>query len=635
MVLGVVTYRNSFTGVFVLDDDPAIVHNEHIRSLWPLSSSMTAPPEATVAARPIVSLTLAINHALAPADVRDVLSLPANAPAEESARFLQNLWGYHAVNLAIHLLAGLTLFGIVRRTLDRLSPTPDPARSLTIAMFSAAIWVVHPLQTDSVTYIVQRAESLMGLFYLLTLYCAIRAIDSTRSQRWIAASITACALGMGSKEAMVTAPFMVWIWDRVCNDLGGRFLKRTSVETTSEVFRPRLYTGLAATWSILVWLMLTQPRTHSVGFGFAEWPWWRYLITQAGVVAHYLRLAFLPTPLVLDYAWPASSLADVWPQALLLTALLALTIVGIWQRRPLALAGAWFFVILAPTSSIVPIVTEVAAEHRMYLPLAAVIVLIVIAVDALLRRAKLGIASTAGALVMNLAIVPYVNVTNARNLVYGSDEEIWRVTVDARPDNARARNNYAVDLIARGASAEAVPHLQAAVQIDPTFAEAQANLGVALCRVNRCAEGILYIERSVALDPEAASGHRDLAEAYASQGRLDRALNEYMLALAKLPDDVFLLNRAGWILATSTDPALRNGARAESLARHAVELTRRQDVVSLDTLAAASAELDRFDDAIRVAREAVKLAQAQHNDAMVPELTERVAFYEQRKKIRQ
>src|SRR5262245_1290394 len=197
IVTGLATWRSSFGGAFVLDDGRAIVTNPNVRALSPIARAMAAPPEVTVWGRPVVSLTLALNYAAGGLDP----------------------WGYHAVNLAIHILAALVLFGVVRRTLGRRRVSSDDFRKKTpdvisLALAIALIWLVHPLQTGSVTYVVQRAESLMGLFYLLTLYCAIRALEPGASRAWIGASVASCALGMGSKEAMVTAPILVWIWDR-------------------------------------------------------------------------------------------------------------------------------------------------------------------------------------------------------------------------------------------------------------------------------------------------------------------------------------------------------------------------------------------------------------------------------------
>jgi len=159
IVAGLIVYCNSFTGPFIFDDADSIAGNPYIRQLWPPQYLYSAPVNSTVAGRPIVSVTLALNYALCG----------------------YNVWGYHAVNLAIHILAGLVLFGIVRRTLlgQRLKRRFGQHAS-ALACAVSVIWLVHPLQTGSVTYIIQRSESLMGLFYLLTLYCAIRSMQSKR-----------------------------------------------------------------------------------------------------------------------------------------------------------------------------------------------------------------------------------------------------------------------------------------------------------------------------------------------------------------------------------------------------------------------------------------------------------------------
>ena len=196
-------YSTSFPGVFVFDDRFAIVENPNIKSLWPLTRAMSAPPEAPVSGRPVASLTLALNYALAPSEARDVMA-PGDpgSPPGTTELFLRNVWGYHFLNLALHVLAALALFGVVRRTLlaERLRPQfGDHATALSLA--AALVWVVHPLLTDSVTYITQRTEVLMGLFYLVTLYCAIRAAGSTSARArawWAAAAVAACAAGLGS-----------------------------------------------------------------------------------------------------------------------------------------------------------------------------------------------------------------------------------------------------------------------------------------------------------------------------------------------------------------------------------------------------------------------------------------------------
>ncbi|HUI06351.1 MAG TPA: hypothetical protein VL486_05040, partial [Verrucomicrobiae bacterium] len=192
---GLLAYQNSFTGSFVLDDYASIPGNPTIRRLWPIWQPLSPPHRGwlTVEGRPLINLSLAINYALSG----------------------YNVWGYHALNLAVHILAGLTLLGIVRRTL--LQPALRArfgAVASELALATAVLWTVHPLQTESVTYIVQRAESIMGLFYLLTLYCFIRGAESPlagngkwfmgngswepQARLWYGLSVMACALGMAS-----------------------------------------------------------------------------------------------------------------------------------------------------------------------------------------------------------------------------------------------------------------------------------------------------------------------------------------------------------------------------------------------------------------------------------------------------
>jgi hypothetical protein len=341
LVAGLFAYTTSFNGIFVGDDTDAIVNNPNITSLSPLSRALDAPRDTTVAGRPVVSLSLAINYALA-------------APGGLDP------WGYHLVNLLVHLAAGLALFGVVRRTL--VSPplverfgAPSAAISFAVAL----LWLLHPLQTSSVTYVVQRAESLMGLFLLSTLYAAIRATEpqAVRPIGWTVIAVTACALGMASKEVMVVAPVLVGLWF---------WTFRPAV--LNERHTTLLLTGLAATWLLLAWLVASQARSESVGFGLGGWTWWSYLRTQAGVIVHYLRLALFPSPLVFMYDWPPASLGDVWPQFALLVLLAAATLVALLRRHPLGFAGAWFLLILAPSSSVLPIATEQYSCERLERP---------------------------------------------------------------------------------------------------------------------------------------------------------------------------------------------------------------------------------------------------------------------------
>jgi hypothetical protein len=209
----------------------------------------------------------------------------------------------------------------------------------------------------------------MAMWYLATLLASMRAHDPDHRRAWSAAAVVVCALGMATKETMVTAPLLVVLLDRsfVYPSFTHAFLDRG-----------RLYAALAGTWVVLAALLLTGAREDSVGFSLGVSSW-TYLLNQSDIITDYLRRALWPYPLVFAYGEPrALTLGDVWPEVAFILALAALAC-WIWRTRPqvgiLALA---FFVVLAPTSSVVPIATEVGAERRMYLPLMALTVLIVL-----------------------------------------------------------------------------------------------------------------------------------------------------------------------------------------------------------------------------------------------------------------
>ena len=505
---GVLVYANSLSGPFIFDDRGSITDNPHVRRLWPIWEAMSAPPQETVAGRPVVALSLAVNHAIGGLDVR----------------------GYHALNLAIHLLCSLLLFGVVRRALcgpllrDRCASSASP-----LAAAVAVIWTVHPLLTESVTYVIQRTGLIMALFYLLTLYCAIRGQSSARRWPWLAAAVVACGLGMGSKEVMVSAPLAVLVYDRVF--VSGSF--RRALRR-----RRWLYLGLALTWIILVALVLPGPRSRTAGFtldiGASD-----YLRTQAGVILRYLRLALWPDPLVISYYdWPITrSVAESMPAGLMILALLAGTVGALARGHGLGFVGACFFLVLAPTSSFVPITTEVAAERRMYLSLAAVVAAAVIGchtVMTYLSRRLLLTPRGRRAIEAGLAVAVAVLLghgTVQRNRDYRTAVAIWRDATIKRPDNPLAHTNLGIALQERGKLDEAVRHYERAVLLAPTQSIPLSRLGTALAKQGRLDEAVARYEAALRGDPNCAEAHNNLGAALTSMGRPDEAITHCRKAL--------------------------------------------------------------------------------------------------------
>jgi len=611
ITLGLWAYSTSFSNAIIGDDDGAIAQNASIRSLWPLTAPLSPPADTTVAARPIANLTFAINYAFAGGTA--------------------DLWGYHAFNLVVHLLTGLGLFGIVRRTLltPRLRDSLGEA-SAPVAFVIAAIWLVHPLHTEAVTFLAQRVESLMGVFYVATLYCAIRAAESGFEDRvWIVAAVAACALGMGTKETMIGAPLIVTLWIWMC---------RPDVELFGEA-RP-LVVGLAATMLIVAGLSLTGARSASAGFGVRGWTWSSYLLTQGEVIVHYLRLVFWPYPLVFQYAWlPAASWGAVFPQLALLASLAIATVVALARRMPVGLLGAWFFLILAPSSSIVPISTEVAAEHRMYLPLAAVVAGVVLIVQLVARKWS---ARLTPAWILLLLVVPLGLATRDRNRVYASAELMAEDVVAKRPQNPHARLAYGSFLVGAKRFAEAEPHLRAALTLPlpPSTDESKARslahmyLGMALVPQGRADEGVREFEQAIALRPDLDRAYALLAEAQLAQKRPRAALTTLEQALAHRPEDPALLKRAAWILAISSDDAIRNGAKAVQYAERSVTLTQGQDPVALDVLAVAYAEVGQFDNAMLALRRASEFVKSGGPDALITLFRGHLELFEAKRPVR-
>ncbi|MHC4067250.1 MAG: tetratricopeptide repeat protein, partial [Planctomycetota bacterium] len=454
-------------------------------------------------------------------------------------------------------------------------------------------------QTESVIYVVQRTELLMGLFYVLTLYCAIRGSRSARPWFWHTAAVAACALGMASKEVMVSAPLIVLLYDRVF--ISGSF--RGALAR-----RPGLYAGLALTWVLLGVLLASGPRSESIGFnhGVASLD---YLRTQAGVILWYLRLCLYPHPLVISYDdWPlARSFGDVMIQGLGILALLAAAVWALIRRRPVGFLGAWFFLLLAPTSSVVPIVTEIAAERRMYLALVAPVAIFVALAHRMICLAIPG-PSTRRVRAEWLACAAVVAVgavlgclTYARAKDYRSDVSIWADTVNKRPQNALAQVNLGNALFNSGRVREALGHYEKALQIKPGEAKAHYNLANALVAEARVRDALPHYEEAIRIKPRDAHAHYNLGIALSKLDRTDEEIEHYLQALRIDPNHVGACNNLGLALVKRGEfqRALQYYYRALQIDPDSAVLHR--------NLGDALLDLDRLDEAVAAYRKALAI----------------------------
>ncbi len=516
-------YANTFSTPFIYDDKKCIVQNS-------FAQRFTSPREMLSdlrlgISRPLVLLSVQVNHAWGGLDVR----------------------GYHVVNLAIHVLAALTLYGIVRRTLltGRAMSVDDRTASL-LALATALVWVLHPLQTESVTYVIQRAESLMGLFYLLVIYLVLRGATTARSNprvAWYVLAVVACTAGMLTKEVMITAPLVVALFDRV-------FLSRSWVEVAR--LRWPLYVGLFASCVPLMALMSgvwSNPQSEVNAIVRAA-PL-EYAATQPGVVLHYLRLAFWPHPLCFDYTWPlARTAAAVIVPGTVIVLLVAVVAWALWYRPAAGFLGAALFMILSPTSSVMPI-QDAAVEHRMYLPLAPLVALVVVGAYWFMARvmthfritrrvAAAVYCGTLGAMVVLLA-----GATYRRNADYRSDHSIWADTVAKRPNNPRARLNLGNALFSLNRSDEAVDQLLFAIQLKPDAGEAYCELGDVYFSQGRSEAAMQQYAEAIRQRPNLAIAHYNLGGLLAEGGKFSEAEKKFRDALAVDPKLVNAHNELG------------------------------------------------------------------------------------------
>jgi Flp pilus assembly protein TadD len=465
--------------VLIYDDLSVIPVDPSIRKLWPVWDVLTAQhePGSTIDGRPLVALSLAVSHATGGRPVH-----------------------YHVFNLCVHLAAAMVLYGLIRRTL--LLPGVPPSlgqRAAPIALASAVLWGVHPLTTAAVTYIIQRAESLAALCYLLTLYGLLRCATGRRPAVWSVAAVTACFLGANTKEIIVSAPIVCLLYDRAF--LAGGFVAALRK-------RWRLYAALAGTWAMLAYHIISSgDRGGSVGFSTGA-PM-QYALTELGVIAHYLRLVLWPTGLVLDYGWPAATnwrpiLSGAW----VVVPLLAATCWATARYPRWAFGAGMFFLVLAPTSSFFPM-ADAAMDHRMYLPLACVtatvVPAVVLLVEWLMRASPArqggrvfgGLAAGAAAIALGLA-----GMTHARNEEYHDAIEAWTLTIRRLPwPNQRAHHCLGWHLLEAGRSQEAMAQFDIAVALRPDDFTVLVDRGNLNRDLGRFDQAVADHTRAIALCP--------------------------------------------------------------------------------------------------------------------------------------
>jgi protein O-mannosyl-transferase len=520
-LLAILIYSNTFSSTFHFDDTQNIMQNPKIKDL----SNFTD----LTGNRYVGFLSFALNYAIGGLDV----------------------FGYHLLNLAIHIANGFLVYTLVLLLFRAAGRTATFQNRIPwIALVTALLFIAHPIQTQAVTYIVQRFACLVTLFYLLTVVAYLKwrmaSPEGHRRYLWYGVALVSTVLAMKTKENSITLPFMLLLVEGI-------------------FFRPITRKRWVALIPFLLMLPII-PLDRADMLGEAEVGLVQqttdisrldYLFTQFRVIMTYLRLLILPIHQNLDYDYPIySSLFHpaVFFSFLFLVGLLTLAVYLLIRSRrmtansplttyhsPLIPFGIlWFFLTLSVESSIIPIV-DVIFEHRLYLPSIGLFLCFTIAVFAGLgalqaRRPKgdiLSFLSSPKPLIgfVVLILLLFAVISYQRNHVWKDERTLWEDVVRKAPGKARGHNNLGLVYWNLKRSEEALNEYQVALTLNPDYLEAHNNIGMAYQGLRRFEEAIREYQTALTLEPGFTPAYYNLGTVYHDLGRLEEAIREYEKAL--------------------------------------------------------------------------------------------------------
>jgi tetratricopeptide (TPR) repeat protein len=495
-------WANALNAPFVLDDSINITNNLTIRGFGSDFAPWYPPDYTSLSGRPLTNLSFAVDYAL----------------------WGLNPAGFRAVNMALHLFCAFLLMGIARRTFTIEDfPAFMRQRAALLAFGTALLWAVHPFATGAVTYISQRLEVLMALFFLGALYCAIRGWQGKRTFLWHLAAGICLVAGAGAKEVIAAAPFVLYAYDRV-------FYKRSVRQALAA--SPVLHAGAFVGLFILMALVATGRQAATA---FTEVSPLSYALTQTQVLFYYLKKAFWPLGLNFDLWWrEPAQIAQAWPFVIMTAMLLGGSLFLFWKKHPAGFAGAFFFLVLAPSSSFYPL-PDMAVEYRAYLPLAALAALTAGGGAWLLDKAVKGRWFFVWALIVATTAIGLMGVTIARNFVFADAVRLWTDTAQKAPHNPRAHVNLADALQSLGRHDLALGHLEKARELAPEAVTVYGGLGWAYLELGEIDKAFDNLEKAISLEPQRAVLHMLMALTLVRMGQKDAAIQYYEAALKLAP----------------------------------------------------------------------------------------------------
>jgi tetratricopeptide (TPR) repeat protein len=506
-VITFVLYANTLNSPFALDDYHNIIANKPIRitelSIEALNGIIQ---DSLIERRPVANISLALNYYFHQYDVS----------------------GYHHVNIVIHILNGIFFFLFVQFTLNFASGVVSQKHKNLIAFSAALLWLVHPLQTQSVTYIIQRMNSLATMFYLLSFVCYIRArINANKLMRFILAcgSLTAGILAIGSKENGVMLPVFILLYEWF-------FFQDLRLN-----LRKHHYVILALLMMFLLGAVFfylgPNPLKALTNYGGRDFTLEERLLTQLRVVIFYITVVLLPLPsrLTLEHDFPLSY-SFLLPATTLfsLLALIGILFAALFlakRERIFSFCLLWFLGNLFIESSFIPL--EIIFEHRTYLPSMMLILLVVLVVYRLIANNLLK------ALLLVATVILLSSATYARNSIWENELSLWTDIAEKAPKKARAQMNLGIILSKEGRMDEATTYLTRAVQLDPDYDLGYYSLGDLQMKQGKFIAASKSYQKAVQIKPSNNLARFNLGKALAAAGKHQNAVFHYKRAAGRDP----------------------------------------------------------------------------------------------------
>jgi Flp pilus assembly protein TadD len=515
--------------------------------------------------------------------------------------------GYHRINVLLHAANALLVWALLARL------------GVPGAWLAAGIFALHPVQVESVAWITERKNVLMGFFFLLTLLAWTKFIDekTRRPWRFYALALILYALALAAKTTACTLPaaLLLILW-----------LKKIPIhwQRTAQA-APFLALGIGM-GLVTVWWERNKIGTQGAMFDIG--PLERLLIASRALWFYAGKLIW-PVNLTFSYPrWaiqPNNPIAYLW---LLATAGLG----GIlwwarkWVGRGAEVAVLFFAATLSPILGFIMMVTflySFVADHYQYLACLGPIALAGAGLAHLTDRKPMLQPALCAGLLLVLGILTWRQCE-----IYSDEETLWRTTVARNPGSWMAENNLGLILARKGERQAAIGLFRKSLEINPGNAKAVNNLANTLALNGEVTEAIAEFRHALAINPRDADAHSNLGNVLARRGEVAEALGHFRQALELRPDNLYIVNNLAWWLATAPDAVSRNGAEAVALAQKAARLTGGGNPVILHTLAAAYAETGHYAEARDTARLAEQLASARKNEALVRGLQQEIKLYE-------